>query len=241
MNQFPKNVIENLKNYVYIYSYPITEKMFYVGKGKGNRVFDHLKDKKECEKVTYLNELLEKGLQPKIEILIHGIEDDSVLRIESAIIDLLGIKNLTNKQVVFKSAEFGRMTVKQIISVYSKQKIPIDEPSLLIRINQHFRYSTTEMELYDFTRGYWKISSKRAKNAKYAFAIYNGIIQEVCEIKTWLKAGESMTVRGKIKTIDDRVEFIGNIASETIRAKYKYKSVEDYFKKGNANPIMCNN
>ncbi|WP_313030786.1 GIY-YIG nuclease family protein [Soonwooa sp.] len=72
MNQFPKNVIENLKNYVYIYSDPITEKMFYVGKGKGNRVFDHLKDKKECEKVTYLNELLEKGLQPKIEILIHG-------------------------------------------------------------------------------------------------------------------------------------------------------------------------
>ena len=43
MNQFPKNVIENLKNYVYIYSDPITEKIFYVGKGKGNRVFDHLK------------------------------------------------------------------------------------------------------------------------------------------------------------------------------------------------------
>gem|GEM_PF-4628402 len=34
-----------------------------------------------------------------------------------------------------------------------------------------------------------------------------------------------MTVRGQIETIDDRVEFIGNFASETIRAKYKYKSV----------------
>ena len=107
INHFPKNVIENLKNYVYIYSDPITEKIFYVGKGKGNRVFDHLKDKNECEKVDYLNALLNKGLQPKIEILIHGIEDDSVLRIESAIIDLLGIGNLTNKQAGFKSAEFG--------------------------------------------------------------------------------------------------------------------------------------
>ena len=238
MNHFPKNVIENLKNYVYIYSDPITEKIFYVGKGKGNRVFDHLKDKKECEKVAYLNELLEKGLKPKIEILIHGIEDDSVLRIESAIIDLLGLKNLTNKQIGFKSAEFGRMTVKQIVSAYSKQKIQIEEPSLLIRINQYFRYSMTEMELYDFTRGYWKMNIERAKNAKYAFAVYNGIIQEVYEIKTWLKAGESMSVRGKIETIDDRVEFIGNIASESIQKKYKYKSVEDYFKKGNANPIM---
>jgi len=54
MNYFPKNVIDNLKNYVYIYSDPITEKIFYVGKGKGNRVFGHLKDKKECEKVAYL-------------------------------------------------------------------------------------------------------------------------------------------------------------------------------------------
>ena len=96
----------------------------------------------------------------------------------------------------------------------------------------------TEMELYDFTRGYWRININRAKNAKYAFAVYNGIIQEVYEIKTWLKAGESMSVRGKIEIIDDRVEFIGNIAPEIIRSKYKYKSVEDYFKKGNANPIM---
>lgn len=73
---------------------------------------------------------------------------------------------------------------------------------------------------------------------KYAFVVYNGIIQEVYEIKTWLKAGESMIVRGKIESIDDRAEFIGNLAPETIRLKYKYKSVEDYLKKGNANPIM---
>ena len=49
-----------------------------------------------------------------------------------------------------------------------------------------------------------------------------------------------MSVRGKIETIDDRVEFIGNLAPEIIQQKYKYKSAEDYFKKGNANPIkMC--
>lgn len=238
MNHFPKNVIDNLKNYVYIYSDPITDKIFYVGKGKGNRVFDHLKDKKECEKVFYLNDLLIKGLKPKIEILIHGIDDDSVLKIESAIIDLLGIKNLTNKQSGFKSAEFGRMTIKQIVSAYSKEKVIIEEPSILIRINKEFRYSMSEMELYDYTRGYWKINSQRAQNSQFAFAIYNGIVQEVYSVKTWLKAGESMNLRGKVENIEDRIEFIGKIANDIIRKKYKYKSVEDYFKKGNANPIM---
>ena len=47
-----------------------------------------------------------------------------------------------------------------------------------------------------------------------------------------------MNMRGKIENIDDRFEFIGILADEELRNKYKYKSVEHYFKKGNANPIM---
>lgn len=238
MNTFSNHVIDKIRNYVYIYSHPITNKIFYVGKGKGNRVFDHLKDKKECDKVEYLRDLTEKGLKQKIEILIHGIDDDSVLRIESAIIDLIGINNLTNKQVGFKSAEFGRMTIQQIISAYSKQKIEISHPSLLIRINQEFRYSMNDLELYDITRGYWKINKSRAENVNYAFAVYNGIIQEVYKVNIWLNAGDSMNFRGKVENTEDRYEFIGIIADEKIRNEYKYKSVEDYFKKGNANPIM---
>ncbi|QEY21607.1 hypothetical protein D0S48_13550 [Psychrobacillus sp. AK 1817] len=42
--QFSKEVINKLKYYVYIYSDPETEEIFYVGKGIGNRVFSHLID-----------------------------------------------------------------------------------------------------------------------------------------------------------------------------------------------------
>ena len=53
-----------------------------------------------------------QGLQPKIEILVHGLEDEEVaLRVESSVIDLIGIKNLTNKQNGYKSATFGRMSI----------------------------------------------------------------------------------------------------------------------------------
>jgi hypothetical protein len=38
--------------------------------------------------------------------------------------------------------------------------------------------------------------------------------------------------------MNNRYEFIGNYAEDKIRGKYKYKSVEHYFKRGNANPIM---
>jgi hypothetical protein len=38
MDKFPKIVSTELKYYVYIYSNPITDEIFYVGKGKGDRV-----------------------------------------------------------------------------------------------------------------------------------------------------------------------------------------------------------
>jgi hypothetical protein len=239
MEKFPKIVSAELKYYVYIYSNPITDEIFYVGKGKGDRVFSHLSEESESEKVKYLSDLKLKNLKPKIEILIHGIEDEeTALRVEAAIIDLIGINKLTNRQNGWKSATFGRMTLKQIISTYSKQEVEVIEPSIFIRINQKFRYSMTEIEMYDFTRGQWKINTERANKAKYAFAIYEGIIQEVYTVLFWLEAGKTLNTRNDTDAAKDRFEFIGNIAEPEIRNKYKYKSVEHYFRKGNANPIM---
>lgn len=245
--KFSNSVLSQLKHYVYIYSHPKTNEIFYIGKGKGNRVFSHLNDKSESKKVKYLQELYDSGLKPKIEILIHGIEDDKVtLNIESSIIDLIGIKQLTNNKVGYKSKTYGRMTIDQINSIYKKQPVNIEEPAILIRINKAFRFTMSEMELYDYTRGRWKLTPKRAKNAKYGFAVYQGVIQEVYEIFDWHKAGTTNSIRSKNEEIGlnsagrlvDRYEFTGRIASKKIRDKYRLMSVEHYFKKGNSNPIM---
>ncbi|MFZ4457315.1 MAG: LEM-3-like GIY-YIG domain-containing protein [Bacteroidales bacterium] len=245
--KFSHSVLNELKYYVYIYSHPETNVIFYVGKGKGNRVFSHLCDKSESKKVQYIDELHSLGLIPKIEILIHGLENEEIaLKIESAIIDLIGMSNLTNIQRGYKSASFGRMTIDQIKSLYDKQEINIDDPSILIRINKAFRYSMTETELYDYTRGRWKIDPQRAKNAKYGFAVFEGVIQEVYEIAEWHKAGTTESVRQQIEktglnteeSLIGRYEFTGNIAPQAIREKYRFMSVEHYFKKGNSNPIM---
>ena len=236
--KFPNNILKDLKYYVYLYSHPLTQEIFYVGKGKGNRVFAHLTDEKESNKTTYLKELESQELKPKIDILIHGLEDeDTALRVEASIIDLLGIDALTNKQSGWKSATYGRMTIDQIISVYDKQEVEIEESSILIRINQFFRYSMTPIELYDYTRAQWKVSLDRAEKAQFAFAVYEGIIQEVYQILNWYPAGQTFNSR-QSEAIGGRYEFVGNIAPEAIRERYRYKSVRHYFKKGNANPIM---
>lgn len=242
-NKFPKFIFNDLKYYVYLYSHPITNEVFYVGKGKGNRAFSHLDEIKDSEKVKYISYLRQSGLEPNIEILIHGLESEEMaLRVESSIIDLLNINNLKNINKGYQSASFGRMSINQIKSLYERKQIDVNEPSLLIRISKAFRYSMSERELYDFTRGFWKVSLTRAEKAKYAFAVYQGIIQEVYKIDKWYQAETTENVRNPEEEIllktKGRFEFTGEIAPREITDKYKYKSVEHYFKKGNSNPIM---
>ncbi len=38
--------------------------------------------------------------------------------------------------------------------------------------------------------------------------------------------------------LEGRWEFVGNLAPVDIRKKYRYKSVEHYFERGNSNPVM---
>ena len=49
MKKFAMKTKEALGYYVYVYSDPDTHKPFYVGKGKGDRVFNHLSDQSESD------------------------------------------------------------------------------------------------------------------------------------------------------------------------------------------------
>ena len=239
---FNQEVIQKLKRYVYLLSDPETGEVFYVGKGKANRVFNHLKDNKDNDKVKKIKELESRNLTPKIEILVHGIEDDvTIKKIESAIIDLLGKNNLTNIVGGYESTDFGRMDVAQIKAKYSSKSASITEPVLLIKLSKTFRYNMEPMELYDYTRGIWKVGEKNAKKVLYAFAVYDGIIQETYKILQWFPASSTFSSRVDKKSWEvykeERREFVGRI-SKKMRDKYRYKSVEHFFKRGAANPLL---
>ena len=114
----------------------------------------------------------------------------------------------------------------------------ITENVIAIKINQAYRENMTELELYEITRGYWKIDAKRAEKADYAFCIYKGIIKEVYKIKEWLPAGTiPRSTLPDAETPADRYEFVGEVAEEAIRNKYIEKSIANLYRKGEANPI----
>lgn len=228
--KFQSSVIKELKYYVYLYSHPVTNEVFYVGKGKGNRAFAHLADMKDSKKVNYLNNLKAEGIEPNIEILIHGLEDEqTALKVEASVIDLLGIHNLTNRQSGYHSKTFGRMSIEQVKATYQNEPAEFDDAVVLFKINNKFRYSMSDQELYDATRAQWKMNLENAKKATYACPVFEGTIQEVYSIASWLKSGSTMNDKVD-EVLQDRIEFVGNIAPEEIRQKYKFKSVALLYK-----------
>jgi hypothetical protein len=230
---------EKLGYYVYVYCHPKTGAPFYVGKGKGNRVFAHLDDDSECEKVRYIARLRENGLEPRIDILIHGIEDETTaLRVEMAAIDLLGIKNLTNQKRGFESGSYGRMPLHELVAQIEQPPADIIHPVLLIRINQLYFFGMTAEELYDATRGVWKIG-ERCEDARYAMAVYDGLVREVYRIDRWHIGGTTPYKTRDHADVDapDRREFTGKVAEKAVRDRYLMKSVRDHFPANMQSPV----
>lgn len=233
--KFPREIHNDLKYYIYIYIDPRDNEIFYVGKGKNDRAFDHLSEESEKDKVKRIRDIRSEGYEPRIEIVIHGIDNSKdAQRIEASIIDCFGIENLTNLQRGYHSKEFGRMTVEQVIATYQSEPIEVVHDVIAFKINQTFRYGLSPIELYDITRHSW-IMSNRKERAKYAFAVYQGVVQEMYQIEAWLPQNSTLNTKHLNSEINTgrntkRWEFVGNIAPESIRDVYLYKNVSHYLR-----------
>jgi len=221
-----------------MYSDPDTNLPLYIGKGNGNRCFQHLNDDSESKKVQKLKDLKESGKKPIIELLRYGLTDNEATLLEAAMIDFVGIDNLTNKVRGIHSRSFGRFSVNEILQNYEAEDVDVEENVLLIKINQLYRRNMSEQELYEATRGIWVVGKKR-NQVDYAFSVFQGIVKEVYKIEKWHPAG---TLEYQYRDIldymgDNRWEFEGKVVSDDIRCKYLGKSVRQYIARGNQNPI----
>ena len=190
-----------------------------------------------------ISDIKARGKEPVIEILAHGLDEETAFKVEAAAIDLIGIENLTNQQRGHESSLYGKIEVSTLNARYSHEVLKqedIDDNVLLIRINKLYRNNMTEMELYEATRGYWKVNPEQACKIDYALSVYDGMVLEVYKVVDWYPAHTTLMERYDIRTpeeVRERYEFVGTIADEKTRKKYVDKSVTDIFKTGNANPI----
>lgn len=224
---FSQSVIEQLGYYVYFLRDPLNNEVFYVGKGVGNRVYEHVAysivDPTESEKLDRIRFIQKAGKQVQHYILRHGLTEKSAFEVESAVIDMVGISNLSNLQSGHHSTDFGIKTTDEVIAMYLAPDFSTDEPVLLININKLFVREMSAADLYDATRKSWIIGIRRNK-AKYAIATYRGLTREVYKINDWYP-------------IDNRWGFNGEPANEAIQNNLRYQSIAGFSSRGAANPI----
>jgi uncharacterized protein len=229
LERIPPEVAERLGYYVYLYVDPRTNKPFYVGKGQGQRALSHLGLQNESKKTQIISDLSAEGKQPRIDILVHELPDEqTAFCIEAAVIDALGLADLANEVRGWDAVENGRRSLAELITIYAATPVEIVDPVLLIRIRRLFRPDMTWDEIYEATRGVWRIGVRRER-AKYALAVFDGIVREVFEIKQWHPAGTTTYPTRNSSQFDPaRWEFTGSEAPPEVHARYLGRSVSKY-------------
>lgn len=238
MDRFSAKTGEEIKYYVYTLLDPRNNKIFYIGKGKENRVFAHLngaiENPDESDKIATIKEILRSGMKVQHYILRHGISDEkSAYEVESALIDLLTfekyrhLSDITNLVAGHHAWNRGIKSADEVESLFAAESL--DEQKilhnlLLININRTYKPGISP---YEATRSSWKLSLEKVKNIDFVCGEYRGIIRAIYEPLKW-----SYTEDGR------RIEFEGNeVTDNAITDLYLNKAYKGK-KKGQANPII---
>ncbi len=104
----------------------------------------------------------------------------------------------------------------------------IAERGVLFRLTRSYREGMSPFELYEATRGTWRIKRRDlADDVEYAFAVYRCIVKEVYKVHQWYPAGTTPYKTRDVGVVD-RWEFEGEVATEEIRRKYVGKTVDHW-------------
>lgn len=131
-------------------------------------------------------------------------------------------------------SSFGRITSQRVITMLTAKKLKVQHKTILITINKLYRSDMSPEELYEVTRGIWRVGETSRNKVEFAMAVYQGIVLEVYRVEQWHPAG---TLRSKTSDISEfkatsRWEFSGSVAKD-IRDQYVDFSVG----KAGQNPI----
>ena len=201
-DSFPTGVADQLKWYVYRLIDPRNGETFYVGKGTGNRIFDHAKgesadkiaeapttqdgEDKEDDvdlKLQRIRDIRAVGLEVSHVVHRHGIDREVVAyEVEAALID--AYPGLTNKVVGLGSGDYGSRHVEEIILQYAAKEFKVHERLILIAIHNTFG----PLDAYDAVRCAWRINVNRAKEYNLVLGHRQVLVVGAFQPDEWLPA-----------------------------------------------------
>lgn len=216
--------------YVYVYRDPYDSRPFYIGKGTDLRAFSHVNGHGSKETDSKIKIIRERGREPEIEIVARNLSESVAYYVEMALIEFVGIDNLTNKQHGRNHKKHGSVAANRLLAYLEGEALDEESfkgfPAIVFRINKLYRPKMNAADLYDITRGFWRVDLFKAKRCKYAMCAYEGRILEIYEIGEWFSAGTTFMLRKMSKSDGNKKEFVGRICTEAaIRKRFLGKSI----------------
>ena len=232
IDKFDPKTAEKLGHYVYRLIDPRNGQTFYVGKGQGNRVFDHIKcvaneetdegANQNSDKIGRILQIKKDGFKITHIIHRHGLDKDTALEVEAALIDAYPE---TLNENLGHNTDCGIMHTEQVIKKYQAEEIQqadINRYKLLfININR----TAGKKEVYDAVRYAWRISKSRAEKVKYVLAVERGLVVGVFVADGWMEATKANFPNEEGEP--NRYGFEGEEAPDNIKNLFQGKRLPD--------------
>ena len=234
---FNPSVIDKLNYYVYCLVDPRNNRIFYIGKGWGNRVFQHafcaMTSTDGSLKLQTIREIIQDGKEVKHYIIRHNLTEEQAYILESTIIDLLTFHDfnlecvLTNIQAGHHQWDEGIKSTEEINALYDCEPLTVfgKDRLMAVKLNRTYQPKGNVEEvykrenMYEKARKYWKVNLAKAQSADYVLAVYEGIVRAVFKPYNWYEVKEPKLFAGT------RYAFEGE---EVLNSPYLNKDVSKY-------------
>ena len=246
LTSFSHGVAEKIGYYVYRLIDPRNGQTFYVGKGKGDRVFQHIQETLKFNdddedaltlKLKTIRDIHQAGLEVIQIIHRHGMDEDTAFEVEAALIDAYA--GLTNIQGGHGSSDYGPMNAQELNAIYTAQELTKDEMTqphcVIIKIRQA-TVDSNNGDIYKTVRYAWRLGQPRINKLNATpnhiiLAVINGIVKGVYTNVKWKQVTDGDAA--------GRYEFYADEADDTTKGLFIGQLIDGQYRvRGLADPVI---
>ncbi|MGA8726028.1 MAG: hypothetical protein WB565_13415 [Acidimicrobiales bacterium] len=235
---FVPAIVSKLRCYVYLLVDPRTGRPFFVGKGRGDRCFDHVAAARSAPDeegegggedpypvLDRIREAESDGREVRIDILRHGLGTREAQLVEAAVADALGL------EVKSKLSSQRRAAGEMDVALAKRAKFKRSHQMVLLRVGGPGADAS-----YDIARHSWRIGRRwidpgAPRSPRWAVLVVGELVAAVFRIDHWEPTGSSGTARS-----DLRYSFVG-VRDEELESRYLGRSVATYRAAGRESPV----
>lgn len=198
MRAFGEMVSKKLGHYVYALCDPeisknLPERVFYIGKGKGDRCFNHAKEEKgqgeqplreEEHKLSKIRAIREAGREVEVLVVDHNLTEEKAFELEAALIPLVGETN----KVKGHGNDLKWISTNKVHELYDR---PVERTArdaltgnlLIVSLNKQDIgvLAGDEKAMAVATLGDWNVGELRSKTVDIIIGVKSGLVVSVFE------------------------------------------------------------